>query len=118
MSDSATQAKLSRVTRPAGTAAGLRVAVLLELASQQGRDGELIVGITDAAADEVVGQGAGLFERLLGLAPMARLLSCDDITACRNIGLWKYCEFEVFRPDACDNSCRLELSGLVACYHG
>ena len=38
-------------------------AVLLEVAGHQGLDGGSVVGVEVAAADEVVGQGAGLVER-------------------------------------------------------
>jgi hypothetical protein len=59
----ASQALAGRSARRDRGEAPLQVAVLLEIASHQGRDGESIVGIEVAAADEVVGQGAGLVER-------------------------------------------------------
>jgi hypothetical protein len=59
----ASQALAGRSARRDRGEAPLQVAVLLEIASHQGRDGESIVGIEVAAAEEVVGQGAGLVER-------------------------------------------------------
>jgi hypothetical protein len=59
----ASQALAGRSARRDRGEAPLQVAVLLEMASHPGRDGESIVGIEVAAADKVVGQGAGLVAR-------------------------------------------------------